>query len=190
MNALSLLLTHVLIGCRNACDVGDASRARNDLTLCSAVVHAMDMPDVGATMAIAAAFDAWCNSSGSDATGSQHIRLPMYTEWIASLKQDPLQLEAWNRDPGAALIIKVLHIGQGLASSALGRGDLRRCGIEVDHIHNLPYAGVGDATDRFREYLDGDKPLYLERLRSGYGSAAVEESTAHFHRFWTTMMEM
>jgi len=190
MNALSSLLTHVLIGCRNACDVGDASRARNDLTLGSAVVNAMDMPTVGATMAIAAAFNAWCSSSGSDATGSQHIRLPMYSAWIASLKQDPLQVEAWNRDSGASLIKRVLHVGQGLASSALGHGDLPRCGIEVDHIHNLPYAAVCDATDRFREYLDGDKPLYLERLRSGYGSGAVEESTTHFHRFWTTMKEM
>lgn len=189
MNALSSLLTHVLIGCRNACDVGDASRARNDLTLGSAVVHAMEMPYVGAVMAIAVAFNAWCSNSGSDVTGSQHIRLPMYSEWIASLKQDPLQVEAWNQDPAASLIIKVLHIGQGLASSALGHGDLRRCRIEVDHVHNLPYAAVCDATDRFREYLDDDKPLYLERLRSGYGSAAVEESTERFDRYWTKMRE-
>jgi len=184
MNAISCLLTYLLIGCRNACDVGDAARAHTDLLFSMAVAKAIKSPAPQAISEILEGLVAWEQASSGDTTGTQQIRLPMYKTWAVGLQQDCTPLHLWKSDSAASVIERIITCAQKNAEVAIANGDLRRCAIELDHVHNLPYVVGSDSKDRFSDFLQHDKAMYLERLSKDCGSVASASGVSCFGALW------
>jgi hypothetical protein len=89
-------------------------------------------------------------------------------------------------DGRVEIYLEILQHGLGAIRDAAVRGDARVCEIEADHLHNLPSLVDEKNEARHRYYLEQERQLYLDRLKS---VPDFKETFAlrRFRELWTAL---
>ena len=83
--------------------------------------------------------------------------------------------------------LDLLHYGLVLVRNVAHSGRLDLCRVEADHLHNIPTL-LGEANEhRHVYYIEGERELYLERLRTLGATEYLDQAAVWYSEPWRVL---
>src|SRR5262245_16329231 len=83
--------------------------------------------------------------------------------------------------------LDLLHRGLVLLRNFAHAGNAELCRVEADHLHNIPTLLHEDNEHRHEYYIQGERGLYLQRLRELGAAEYLEQVAISYSEPWRVL---
>ena len=89
--------------------------------------------------------------------------------------------------PREQAYLDLLHRGLVMLRNFAHTGDVELCRIEADHLHNMPTLLHEDNEHRHEYYIQGERGLFLQRLRELGATEYLEQVRIFYSEPWQVL---